>query len=348
MSPVHRPEVVVITGASAGIGRATVREFARHGASIALLARDADRLEAACAEARELGATAIAIPTDMADPDQVEAAAARAEEALGPIDIWVNNAMATILAPLAKIAPEDYRRVTDVTYHGYVWGTMAALRRMRTRKRGTIVQVGSALAYRSIPLQSAYCGAKHAIKGFTESLRTELLHEGSNIHLTMLEMPGVNTPQFSWCKTTLLRHPKPMGPYYQPEVAARAIYWAAHARRPELYVGAPSAMTILAEKFAPRLLDRYLARTGFKGQHTDEAIIRGRPSNLWQPVPGPYEARGAFSAQAHDGSLQLWASMHRKWLLAGGAALGLLWSAGVRWRGARQPGASAPDRDRSP
>lgn len=330
MTLVHRPEVVVITGASAGIGRATVREFARHGASIALLARDADRLEAACAEARALGATAIAIPTDVADPDQVEAAAARAEEALGPIDIWVNNAMATILAPLARITPEDYRRVTDVTYHGYVWGTMAALKRMRPRKRGTIVQVGSALAYRSIPLQSAYCGAKHAIKGFTESLRTELMHEGSGIHLTMLEMPGVNTPQFEWCKTTLRKHPRPMGPCYQPELAARAIYWAAHARRRELVVGAPSAMTILAQKIAPGLMDRYLARTGFKGQHTDQTIPPDRPANLWQPVPGPYEARGAYSAGAHDGSAQLWASMHRTWLLAGSLALGMLWRAHSR------------------
>lgn len=324
------PEVVVITGASAGIGRAAVREFARHGAAIALLARDAERLEAACAEVRALGGRALAIPTDVADPEQVEAAATRVEQELGPIDIWVNNAMATILAPLAKISPEDYRRVTDVTYHGYVWGTMAALKRMRPRRRGTIVQVGSALAYRSIPLQSAYCGAKHAIKGFTESLRTELMHEGIGIHLTILEMPGVNTPQFEWCKTTLRRHPKPMGPYYQPEVAARAIYWAAHARRPELYVGAPSVMTILAEKFVPRLLDRYLARTGFKGQHTGEAIAPDRPSNLWQPVPGPWEARGAYSADAHASSVQFWASMHRTWLLAGSLALGLLWCSRAR------------------
>jgi hypothetical protein len=235
--------------------------------------------------------------------------------------------MATIFAPLAKIAPEDYRRVTDVTYHGYVWGTMAALKRMRQRKCGTIVQVGSALAYRSIPLQSAYCGAKHAIKGFTESLRTELMHEGSGIHLTMLEMPGVNTPQFEWCKTTLRRHPRPMGLYYQPEVAARAIYWAAHARRRELVVGAPSTMTILAEKLVPGLMDRYLARTGFRGQHTDEPIAADRPANLWQPVPGPFEARGAYSAGAHERSVQLWASMHRRWLLAGSLALGLLWRA---------------------
>ncbi|MBV0881266.1 SDR family oxidoreductase [Noviherbaspirillum sp. L7-7A] len=327
MNNSQHPEVVVITGASAGIGRATVREFARHGASIALLARDADRLEAACAEARGLGAKAITIPTDVADPDQVEAAAARVEEALGPIDIWINNAMATIFAPLSKISPEDYRRVTDVTYHGYVWGTMAALKRMRQRKRGTIVQVGSALAYRSIPLQSAYCGAKHAIKGFTESLRTELMHEGSGIHLTMLEMPGVNTPQFEWCKTTLRKHPRPMGLYYQPEVAARAIYWAAHARRRELVVGGPSAMTILAEKLVPGLMDRYLARTGFRGQHTDEPVAADRAANLWDPVPGPYEARGAYSAGAHDHSIQLWASMHRKWLLAGSLALGLLWRA---------------------
>jgi NAD(P)-dependent dehydrogenase (short-subunit alcohol dehydrogenase family) len=318
------PEVVVITGASAGIGRATVREFARHGASIALLARDPERLEAARAEVEQLGGRAIAIPTDIADYAQVEAAAEQVESELGPIDIWVNDAMATIFAPFDKITPEDYKRVTDVTYHGFVWGTMAALKRMRPRNRGTIVQVGSALAYRSIPLQSPYCGAKHAIKGFTQSVRTELMHEKSKIHLTMLEMPGVNTPQFDWCKTTLHQHPKPMGPYYQPEVAARAIYWAAHSRRHEIYVGMPSALTIIAEKFIPRLLDRYLARKGFEGQHTQEPIIADRPDNLWRPVPGPYAARGSFNKGAHEHSPEAWASMHRNWLLAGGVALGFL------------------------
>jgi len=317
-------EVVVITGATAGIGRATVREFARHGASIALLARDPERLESTRQEVERLGGKAIAIPTDMADYEQVEAAAQLVERELGPIDIWINDAMATIFAPFDQISPEDFRRVTDVTYHGFVWGTMAALKRMRPRNRGTIVQVGSALAYRSIPLQSPYCGAKHAINGFTQSVRTELMHDNSKVHITMLEMPGVNTPQFDWCKTTLDKHPKPMGPYYQPEVAARAIYWAAHSRRPEMYVGMPSALTIIAQKFMPRLLDRYLARNGFDGQHTQQPISADRPANLWQPVPGPYAAHGSFSKGAYRHSPEVWASMNRNRLLAGGLALAFL------------------------
>jgi NAD(P)-dependent dehydrogenase (short-subunit alcohol dehydrogenase family) len=323
--PETRHEVVVITGASAGIGRAAVQQFARRGARIALIARDVERLEAARAEAERLGAPqAIAIPADMADHAQVEAAAERAERELGPIDIWVNNAMATVFAPFADIAPEDFRRVTDVTYHGFVWGTMAALKRMRPRDRGTIVQVSSALAYRSIPLQSPYCGAKHAIKGFTQSVRTELEHERSNIHIAVIDMPGVNTPQFEWCKTTLTHHPKPIGTYFQPEVAARAIWWAAHARRAEICVGAPTLSTVLAEKFVPRLLDLYLARKGVSGQQGPQPIPADRPDNLWHPVPGPYAAHGTFDAGASTRSLQLWATTHRGWLLAGvGAAAGL-------------------------
>jgi NAD(P)-dependent dehydrogenase (short-subunit alcohol dehydrogenase family) len=315
-------EVVVITGASAGIGRAAVREFARHGARIALVAREPERLEAARAEAESLGAQAIAIVADTADHAQVEAAAERAERELGPIDIWVNNAMATVFAPFKDIAPEDYRRVTDVTYHGFVWGTMAALKRMRPRGRGTIVQVSSALAYRSIPLQSPYCGAKHAIKGFTQSVRTELEHEGSAIHLALVDMPGVNTPQFDWCKTTLPRQPKPIGTYYQPELAARAIYWAAHARRAEICVGYPTLGAVLAEKFVPRLLDRYLARSGIARQQGQEAVPADRPNNLWHPVPGPYAAHGRFDRGARATSLEFWAATHRGWLLAGAGALG--------------------------
>ena len=322
--PEARHEVVVVTGASAGIGRAAVQQFARAGARIALIARDPERLEAARAEAERLGSPqAIAIPADMADHGQVEAAAGRAETELGPIDIWINNAMATVFAPFADISPEDFRRVTDVTYHGFVWGTMAALKRMRPRNRGTIVQVSSALAYRSIPLQSPYCGAKHAIKGFTQSVRTELEHERSGIHLALVDMPGVNTPQFEWCKTTLTHHPKPIGTYYQPELAARAIYWAAHARRAEICVGYPTLAAMLAEKFIPRLLDRYLARTGVAGQQGPQAIPADRPNNLWRPVPGPYGAHGTFDAGASTTSVQLWATTHRAWLLAGvGAAAG--------------------------
>ncbi|MFS2082374.1 SDR family oxidoreductase [Telluria sp. Tellsp131] len=326
--PEARHEVVVVTGASAGIGRAAVQQFARAGARIALIARDPERLEAARAEAERLGSPqAIAISADMADHAQVEAAAERAETELGPIDIWINNAMATVFAPFADIAPEDFRRVTDVTYHGFVWGTMAALKRMRPRNRGTIVQVSSALAYRSIPLQSPYCGAKHAIKGFTQSIRTELEHERSDIHIAVVDMPGVNTPQFEWCKTTLTHHPKPIGTYYQPEVAARAIYWAAHARRAEICVGAPTLSTVMAEKFVPRLLDRYLARKGVAGQQGRRPIPADRPDNLWRPVPGPYAAHGTFDDGASTRSMQLWATTHRAWLLAGigaaGVALGL-------------------------
>jgi NAD(P)-dependent dehydrogenase (short-subunit alcohol dehydrogenase family) len=322
--PETRQEVVVITGASAGIGRAAVRQFARRGARIALIARDTERLEAARAEAERLGAPqAIAISADMADHAQVEAAAERAERELGPIDIWVNNAMATVFAPFADIAPEDFRRVTDVTYHGFVWGTMAALKRMRPRDRGTIVQVSSALAYRSIPLQSPYCGAKHAIKGFTQSVRTELEHERSNIHIAVVDMPGVNTPQFEWCKTTLTHHPKPIGTVFQPEVAARAIWWAAHARRAEICVGAPTLSTVLAEKFVPRLLDLYLARKGVSGQQGPQPLPADRPDNLWHPVPGPYAAHGTFDEGASTRSLQLWATTHRTWLLAGMGAAGL-------------------------
>jgi NAD(P)-dependent dehydrogenase (short-subunit alcohol dehydrogenase family) len=293
-----RPEVVVITGASAGIGRAAVQQFARRGAHIALIARDPERLEAARAEAERLGSPrAIAISADTADYDQVEAAAERVETELGPIDIWVNNAMATVFAPFADIAPEDFRRVTDVTYHGFVWGTMAALKRMRPRDRGTIVQVSSALAYRSIPLQSPYCGAKHAIKGFTQSVRTELEHEHSNVHVAVVDMPGVNTPQFEWCKTTLTHHPQPIGTYYQPELAARAIYWAAHARRAEICVGYPTLATMLAEKFVPRVLDRYLAR---KGVAASSAPTRSRPTGpttCGAPCPGPMR-RTARSTRA--------------------------------------------------
>ena len=320
-------EVVVITGASAGIGRAAVREFARHKARIALIAREPERLEAARAEAEQLGAHAIAIAADTADFAQVEAAAERTERELGPIDIWVNNAMVTMFAPFDQIAPEDYRRVTDVTYHGFVWGTMAALKRMRPRNRGTIVQVSSALSHRSIPLQSPYCGAKHAVKGFTQSLRTELEHDNSAVHLALVDMPGVNTPQFEWCKTTLTHHPKPVGTVYQPEVAARAIYWAAHARRAEICVGYPTLGVVLAEKFVPRLLDRYLARTGIAGQQSPEPIPADRPNNLWQPVPGPYAAQGSFGAHAWTRSPEFWATRNRAWLWAGvglaGAVLGL-------------------------
>ena len=324
--------MVVITGASAGIGRATARLFAERGAHLALLARDAERLEAARREVEQLGGQAIAIAVDVADHAQVDAAAARIERELGPIDIWINNAMTTVFAPVEAIGPEDFKRVTDVTYHGYVWGTMAALKRMRPRNRGTIVQVGSALAYRSIPLQSAYCGAKHAIRGFTESVRTELLHEKNGVHLTMVEMPAVNTPQFEWCATTLDQRPRPMGKVFQPEVAARAIVWAAHARRREICVGMPSQLAVWGDKIAPGLLDRYVARTAVSGQQSGEPLPHDRPANLWKPVPGEYAAHGRFGDDARDNSAWLWVVMNRNWLAAGSVALALALGARSRSR----------------
>ncbi len=310
------PEVVVVTGASAGVGRATAREFGRHGAKVALLARNEDGLEGAREEIEAMGGQALAIPTDVSDHEQVEAAADRVERELGPIDVWVNDAIAVIFAPFKEIEPEDFKRSTDVCYLGYVYGTKAALRRMLPRDRGTIVQVGSALAYRAIPLQSAYCGAKHAIRGFTDSVRTELMHDGSNVHITMVQLPAVNTPQFNVSKTALPRHPQPVPPIYQPEVPARAIYWAAHHKRREVYVGASSVAVILGNKLLPGLGDWYLARTGYGSQQTDEPVKPDRPNNLYAPVPGDHGAHGNIDEKAHGNSPQFWATKHRRVLLA--------------------------------
>jgi short-subunit dehydrogenase len=315
------PDVVVITGASAGVGRATARRFAREKARIGLLARGTEGLEAARAEIEQSGGTAIAIPTDVADPAQVESAAAKVEEAFGPIDIWVNNAMTTVFAPFLEVTPDEYRRATEVTYLGFVYGTMSALRRMVPRDRGTVVQVGSALAYRSIPLQAPYCGAKAAIRGFTDSIRTELLHRKSRVHLTMVQMPALNTPQFEWCATKLPRQPQPVPPIFQPEVAAEAIYFAAHHRRREVYVGGSTLITILANKFVPGFADGYLARNGYESQQTGEPVPSDRPNNLFHPVPGDHGAHGRFDARASRWSAQFWADTHRG--LLGGALLGL-------------------------
>ena len=319
-----QPEVVVITGASAGAGRAAVRRFAREKASIGLLARGVDGLEAAKREVEQAGGRAIAIPTDVADPQQVEAAAERVEKELGAIDIWVNDAMTTVFAPFVEITPDEFRRVTEVTYLGFVYGTMSALKRMTSRNRGTVVQVGSALAYRSIPLQSAYCGAKAAIRGFTDSIRTELLHTGSKVHLTMVQMPALNTPQFDWCATRMPNQPMPVPPIFQPEVAAEAIYFAAHHRRREVYVGRSTVAAILGTKVSPALLDRYLAKTGFDSQQTSQPIAPERPSNLFHPVPGDHGAHGRFDTQAQDSSPQFWADTHRGWLAAAGVGIGAL------------------------
>src|SRR5438105_11498083 len=257
-------EVVVITGASAGVGRATVREFARHGAHIGLVARGRDGLEGARREVEEAGGRALVLPTDVADADAVETAAETVERELGAIDVWVNNAMASVFSPVKAMRADEFRRVTEVTYLGCVHGTLSALRRMQPRDRGTIVQVGSALAYRSIPLQSAYCAAKHAIVGFTDSLRCELRHDGSRVHLTVVHLPALNTPQFDWVRSRLPRRAQPVPPIYQPEVAARAIWWAAHHRRREVHVAFPTVLAIQAEKIAPGVLDRYLGRTGYR------------------------------------------------------------------------------------
>jgi NAD(P)-dependent dehydrogenase (short-subunit alcohol dehydrogenase family) len=324
-------ETVAITGAAAGAGRAAAQAFARQGARIALLARGLDDLNAAAAEVEAAGGTALVLPTDVADADAVEAAADAVERRFGPLDIWVNCAMATVFAEVWQIAPEEFRRATEVTYLGYVYGTMAALRRMRPRNHGTIVQVGSALAYRAIPLQSAYCGAKFAIRGFTDSLRSELLHEKSRVHLTMVQMPALNTPQFDWARNKTGRRPQPVPPIFQPEVAAEAILYAAHARRRELYVSWSNWKVILANKIAPGLLDRLLAGIGYSGQLTAEPEAAGRPDNLFGALPGDHGARGRFGARARGSSSELWLSRNRSWLaalgvglagIAGGALLG--------------------------
>jgi NAD(P)-dependent dehydrogenase (short-subunit alcohol dehydrogenase family) len=319
-------QTVVITGASAGIGRATAELFGRRKASVGLVARGKAGLEAAAAEVRDAGGTALCLPADVADPDQVSAAAEQAEAELGPVDVWINVAFTSVFAPFTEITPAEFRRVTEVAYLGYVHGTMAALRYMKSRDHGTIVQVGSALGQRSIPLQSAYCGAKHAIDGFTESLRCELLHEHSGVRVTVVQMPAVNTPQFSWVRSRLPRHPQPVPPIYEPEVAARAVAFAAdHPDRKQYWVGESTAATLTAQKFAAPLLDRYLARTGYDSQQTGSPEGRGRPDNLWEPVDQPpgsdHGAHGPFDGQAHDRSPQLWLSRHAR--LATGAAAAL-------------------------
>jgi short-subunit dehydrogenase len=296
-------ETIALTGASAGIGRATARRFAERGAHLGLMARGRDRLEATAREVEALGGEALVLPLDVADAEAVDSAAERIEERFGSIDVWVNNAMATVFAPVRETTPEEFRRATEVTYLGCVWGTMAALRRMLARDRGTIVQVGSALAYRSIPLQGAYCGAKSAIRGFTASLRTELLHDGSDVHVTMVELPAHNTPQFSWSRAKMPRKPQPVRPIFQPEVAAEAILYAATHRRRELVVGWPAVKAINGEKVVPGLLDRYLARNGYDAQQTDEPLDGEREGNLFEPVPGEFGAHGEFDDRSKTRSL---------------------------------------------
>lgn len=316
----ERP-VAVITGASAGIGRAVAREFARHGWRVALLARGADGLEGARLDVERAGGEALVLPTDVADEQQVEAAAAAVEARWGSIDVWVNNAMATIFSDALAVPPADFRRATEVTYLGAVWGTLAALRRMKPRDRGTIVQVGSALAYRSIPLQAPYCGAKAALRGFTDSMRCELAHDRSGVHLTMVQLSAFNTPQFDWGRTTLHRQPRPMGKIFQPELAAQGIFWAATHRRRELWVGWPAVQAILGTRVMPGFLDRLLGQTAVAGQQGDEALPERRPDNLWQPLPGDRGAHGRFDAAAVDRSLQYWLTTHRGLVAAAATAL---------------------------
>jgi short-subunit dehydrogenase len=324
MSDSTRAEVVVVTGASAGVGRATARAFAARGASVALLARGEAGLEGARREVEAAGGTALVLPVDVADPSQVELAAAAVEEELGPIDIWVNNAMVSVFSPVKEMTAEEYRRVTEVTYLGTVYGTLTALKRMLPRDHGAIVQVGSALAYRAIPLQSAYCGAKHAIQGFTESLRSELLHDNSQVHVSMVQLPALNTPQFDWVRTRLPNHPQPVPPIYEPELAAQAILWAADHDRREVVVGTPSALAILANKLAPGLLDRYLARTNIEAQQTERPVDPNRPDNLFQPVDAErdFGTHGDFEGRAHRSDPQWWLTTHHGMtaLAAAGAA----------------------------
>lgn len=325
-----KPEVVVITGASAGVGRATALEFARHGARLGLVARGRERLEAAQRDVERLGGRAVILVGDVADPETVEQLARKTEEAFGPIDLWINNAMASVYSKIEDMPEDEFRRVTEVTYLGYVYGTKAALRRMLPRDRGAIVQVGSALAYRSIPYQSAYCAAKHAIHGFTDSLRSELLADGSGVRVTMVQLPAMNTPQFAWVKSRLPQRAKPPAPIYQPEVAARMIHWAAHHRRREVYVGLTTAVGIKLNKLWPGFLDRYLVGRSFG--KTSQPRDPNRPDNLWQPAPGNWAADGPFREDARDHSWQSRFSRHRGAFaaVAGAVAAGAaLWW----WRG---------------
>jgi NAD(P)-dependent dehydrogenase (short-subunit alcohol dehydrogenase family) len=278
-----------------------------------------------------MGSRALVCQVDVADATQVEAAAARIERELGPVDIWVNNAMVSVFSPVKQMRPEEYKRVTEVTYLGVVYGTLAALQRMLPRNRGTIIQVGSALGFRSIPLQSAYCGAKHAIAGFTDSLRCELIHDKSKVHVTMVEMPALNTPQFGWVKSRLQYKAQPVPPIFEPEVAARAIYWAAHHRRRDLYVGGSTVKAIEGNKVMPGLLDGYLGKTGYKAQQTSEPEDPNRADNLWEPVVGDHGAHGAFTDRARSYSYELWFATQRNWLLLGGLGAGLGAFTLARW-----------------
>ena len=319
-----RRRVVVVTGASAGLGRSIVQEFAKEGADLALIARGVEGLEAAKREVEQAGGRALIFPIDVADAEAVENAAAETEQKLGPIDVWVNNAMNSVFSPVKEMAAEEYKRVTEVTYLGQVYGALSALKRMLPRDRGSIIFVGSALAYRGIPLQSAYCAAKHAIEGFYDSLRTELMHDGSNVKISMVQLPAMNTTQFKFVKTRLPNKPRPMGTIYQPEIAAEVIEYASRHPRREFYVGWPTVKAIVGNKIAPWYADWVLARNGFDGQMTDEPEDPNRKHNLWDPLPGDHGAHGRFDDKARNFSAVTWASLHK-----GAVAASLLLVAGA-------------------
>lgn len=328
MTEIPRDRVVVVTGASAGVGRAIVREFAGQGARLGLIARGSAGLDGARRDAQELGATKVSVAlADVADPDQVEQAAQQFEQELGPLDVWVNNAMASVFAPTWDVTPAEFKRVTEVTYLGVVHGTLSALKRMRLLNKGTIIQIGSALAYRAIPLQAPYCAAKHAIQGFTEALRCELLAEGSRVRISMVQLPGLNTPQFGWVRTRLSHHPRPSGTCFQPEVAAKAVAWAADHKIREMNVGGVTGTVLLANRVAPGLLDRYLAKTAIDGQQTNEPVNLAQwRDNLEHPQDDieDHGAHGVFDAEARPTSVQLWASTHRFQIGAAVAVAALL------------------------
>jgi short-subunit dehydrogenase len=312
----NAPRVIVITGASAGLGRAIAHAFARgERARIGLIARGKDRLEAAKYEIEMLGGQALVLPADVSDADAVEIAAEKLESELGPIDVWVNNAMTSVFSPVKEMTAAEFKRVTEVTYLGFVNGTLAALKRMLPRDRGTIIQVGSALAYRGIPLQAAYCASKHAIQGFMDSLRSELIHDKSGVQVTMVQMPAMNTPQFDWVKSRLRNKAQPVPPIYQPEVGAKAVVYASRHRRREIFVGIPTVKAIIGNRLFPGLLDRYLANTAFEGQQTEEPEDPNRPFNLYEPVAGDHGAHGRFGEQACNVSPQLWTDLHREALV---------------------------------
>ncbi len=318
------PPVVVVTGASAGLGRAIAHAYARKGARLALLARNPEALNAAKQECEEFGGSAITIPVDVSDFEAVEAAAGRVEREFDPIDIWINDAMVSVFSPVKEMEASDYRRVTEVLYLGFVHGTMAALKRMLTRDRGTIIQIGSALSYRSIPLQSAYCAAKHAINGFTDSLRCELHHDNSNIKITTIQMPAMNTIQFDWVKNRMPHMTQPVPPIFEPEVSAQVVVAAGYAKRPrrEYWVGTPTVEAIVGQRIFPGILDWYLGKTGYKGQQiASQKQDPNAPNNLYEYVPGTWSARGKFADRSARTSAEVFFSLHRHWFALGALAL---------------------------